>query len=893
VELHDLGPLEITDAAGTRPVGGARLEAALALLLIHAGETVGPDALAEALWGERGVERSAGTLDSHVWRLRRALEPDRERGAPSAVLRKETGGYRLVVPPERIDSVRYARAAAEAAPLLAAGDAAGALDRAEAVAPLWRGRPFGTAADEPWASAAVARLEEVRGALRETHIAALLATGGHEAALAALETALAEEPLRERLWTFRMRALRAVGRRSEALAAYARARAALVEELGIEPGPELRAAHAEVLREEEPAPVAFGAAPPLPRLHSRTIGRAAELAEVRALLAANPLVTLTGAAGCGKTRLAVEAAAAHPDGAWFVDLTSATSDTVVDAAASALELSVSASAGDPIDVLRRAATGRLLVLDNCEHVLDAAADLADGLVGSGATLLATSREPLEVAGERVLGLLPLPADAAVELFLDRLAAPPASLTRVREIAEAVDGLPLALELAAGRAGAYTLDEVAAQVRADASALSRVGRGRGRSHHRTVREAIDSSYRDLPAHLAAVHRAVGAVPGPFSAALAEGLVGEDVTDALAELAHRSLLTSLGPARTGGASRFAQLATVRGHALHLAERAGEHSRRDEWVERLARSRPAPGSHRHVGWYRAVADDLAAVRATLHHTLVEAPSATGVAVAARLWMFWSFHGGALEGPRWLRAAAGLELGERAERAAVLVDLGCADVVQGRPAGRESIRAGIATGLGDDTGLVAAALTVSAGVLARVEDLEVLTEVAAAVAELAPGTVQARHVELIRRTIAGPTPELVGRYAALHETALAEDDLFVGWQSAANAARLLVAAGRAAEAVPLARAAVRTSAEAGLRDNAYALEVYGAALGLAGEPTAALRVFGAVEAQHRGAGVPWPREPQVAELLTALRARLGPAGDRLRAEGARATLLELAQGA
>ena len=814
MRLRDLGPLQVERAGTAQAVGGARLEAALALLLIHAGQAVSADALAEAMWGGQGGTRSATTLDSHIWRLRKVLEPERAPGSPPTVLLREPGGYRLVVAADRIDSARYAALAAEAGELLAGGAAARALQCAEEAGALWRGRPYGAAADRPWAAAATAGLEEIRGRLRETHVGALLATGAAERALTELEAALAEEPLRERLWASRMVAYRDLGRRSDALATYAAARAALVDELGIEPGPELRALHAQLLRDDAGARRP-SATHTLPATRSRLVGRDRELAAVLARLGADPLCTLVGPAGCGKTRLAVEAARqaapGYPDGAWFVDLTSASPDRVLDTVASTLGLPLSGPA-DPTEALRRYTSARrmLVVLDNCEHVLDAAAELVDALLVGGSTLsvLATSREPLEVDGEQVVGLTPLPVPAAVELFLERLDTPPPAdaLDSVREIVAAVDGLPLALELAAGRARAFTLTEIAADVRVDASALSRVGRGR--THHRTVREAIDSSYRDLPRPLAALHRAVGAVPGPFTAELAAGLVAADVTNAVAGLAHRSLLTPLGPARAGGASRFAQLATVRGHANHLAERAGEDPAgpRNAWVARLVCARPALGSARHVGWYGALDDDLAALRATLQHTLVEAPSATGVAVAARLAVYWGFRGMAREGERWMRTAvdacaADPELGRRAERAAVHVDLGTCWTVQGRPA------EGCA------------------------------------------------------------------------------------WLAAANAARLLLAGGRAAEALTWSRAAVRTSVEAGLRDNAYVLEVHGAALGRAGEAAAALRVFGAVEAQHRGAGVPWPWDESVGALLTAMTARLGrAAAERAREEGARATLAELA---
>jgi DNA-binding SARP family transcriptional activator len=503
VRFRDLGPLQVERAGTAQAVGGARLEAALALLLIHAGQAVSADALAEAMWGGKGGTRSATTLDSHIWRLRKVLEPERAPGSPPTVLRREPGGYRLVVAADRIDSARYAALAAEAGELLAGGAAARALQCAEEAGALWRGRPYGAAADRPWAAAATARLEEIRGRLRETHVGALLATGAAERALTELEAALAEEPLRERLWASRMVAYRDLGRRSDALATYAAARAALVDELGIEPGPELRALHAQLLRDDAGARRP-SATHTLPATRSRLVGRDRELAAVLARLGADPLCTLVGPAGCGKTRLAVEAARqaapGYPDGGWFVDLTSASPDRVLDTVASTLGLPLSGPA-DPTEALRRYTSARrmLVVLDNCEHVLDAAAELVDALLVGGSTLsvLATSREPLEVDGEQVVGLTPLPVPAAVELFLERLDTPPPAdaLDSVREIVAAVDGLPLALELAAGRARAFTLTEIAADVRVDASALSRVGRGR--THHRTVREAIDSSYRDLP------------------------------------------------------------------------------------------------------------------------------------------------------------------------------------------------------------------------------------------------------------------------------------------------------------------------------------------------------------------------------------------------------------
>ena len=934
LRFRDLGPLAVERAGEARPVIGARLESALALLLIHAGHLVGTDALSEAMWGEQGIRRSTKTLGSHIWRLRQLLEPHRVANSPSEVLIREPGGYRLTALAQQIDSVRYAALAAEAGELLAAEESARALDRAEEALALWRGRPYGEASDQQWARAAVARLEEIRGRLRETLIEALLGTGALGRALDELEVALAEEPLRERLWAFRMIAYRDSGRRSAALATYAAARAALVEELGIEPGPQLRALHAELLHDGPDDPVGTAAVATeastsgqtphpeepqgtqtLPTAHGRLIGREHDLDAVLGLLGPGRLVTLVGAAGCGKTRLAVEVArratARYPDGVWFIDLTSASADRVVDTVTSTIEVPIGV-AGDPVEALRRHTGSRrmLMVLDNCEHVVDAAAELVDALRldSSRLAVLASSREPLEVDGEQVLGLAPLPPPAAVELFLERLDTPPPeeSLTSVHEIAAAVDGVPLALELAAGRARVYTLAEIASQVRADASSLSGVGRRRGNSHRRTVRDAIDSSYRALPTPLATLHRAIGAVPGPFTPRLAAGLVGADVTDAIADLAHRSLLMPLGPAQPGGVSRFAQLAMVRGHANHVAERADEDpaTARDAWVQRLVHARPAMGSTRNVAWRRALDDDLAALRATLEHTLVDAPSAMGVALAARLGRYWAFSGMALEGERWMQTAADAcaadpGLGRRADRATLRVEVGTRKVVRGLvAAGHEQIRAGIAEGegvTGDDAVLLCTSLAAAGGMLAHADNGELLAELSAVTRRTAAGSaaldVAVRHVELVHATITKPGLELVPQYVALYRDACAEDNLYTAWLAAENAARLLLAADRAIDAVTWARAAVRASAAAGQRSNVHVLEIYGAALGRTGAHAAALRVLGALESQQRTASVVLPRDHELAALVTALTSAVGAAAaEKAREEGAHATMAELA---
>jgi hypothetical protein len=252
---------------------------------------------------------------------------------------------------------------------------------------------------------------------------------------------------------------------------------------------------------------------------------------------------------------------------------------------------------------------------------------------------------------------------ACELFLERLGTADdpddATLERVARICRAVDGVPLAIELAAARARAYSLDEIAAQVTEDASTLGRIGRGPA-GHHRTVRFAVEQSYRTLSAEEAALHRAVAVVPGPFTADVAAALVRRpvgEVRTVLARLVHCSLLVPLGPLGAGRPSRFAQLAIVRGHAAHsgdATETAELVAARDAWVGGLVDAAPRLGDAAEPDWFAALDDDLAALRATLQHCLADAPSALGVRVASRLGLYWYYRGMMVEARQWQERAA-----------------------------------------------------------------------------------------------------------------------------------------------------------------------------------------------------------------------------------------------
>ncbi|WP_448639680.1 AfsR/SARP family transcriptional regulator [Geodermatophilus sp. URMC 63] len=953
LSFRDLGPLEVSRGGEPVALGGARLAAALSLLLLYAGRQVSVDALTEAVWGADSPARSPSTLDSHVWRLRKALEPGRRPGVPSAVLLREPGGYRLVADPATIDSRLFPGLAADARALLAAGRPHEAARAAEQALALWRGRPYPTVADESWATAAVARLQELRDQVRELLAEALLAGGAPERALLEVGAAVAETPLRERLWSLRMLAQHRLGRPEEALRSYRQVRAVLREELGLEPGPELRELHGRILAEDPtlagpPAAARAGPAVPLPRrgppegtaaprpahLPHRTaslVGRERELAELTGLVTRARLVSLVGAAGCGKTRLAIEVARAvadrFPDGVWFVDLTAAgDAVTVLSTVVSALGFAP-ADTDRPADALRASLRDRraLLVLDNCEQVLDPVADLVDDwLAGSGAlTVLATSREPLEVAGERLhrLGPLPLPEDddvtssPAVALLLDRLAAAGADredlglLSAVVRIATAVDGVPLALELAAARARAFSLDEIAHQVTADPSSLARPGRGS--DHHRTVRAAIEQSVALLPDDEAELHRAASVLPGPFTVAVAGAVLGGPgaeprpgtvTADLVARLVHRSLLVPLGPARPGGPSRFVQLATVRGHAAHAAgaDAAALRRRRDGWTNALTVAKPPLGRVAESAWFDALDDDLPTLRATLQHLLVEAPSAEGVRLAGRLGTFWYFRGKTIEGRTWAERALAVEhLADPVSAALVRLTL-AHHLSSGGQDDLAAAHLAVATGLlegspGTRSRSVAEVQTLLAHALVVAGALEPARAVAAAVAAAARADSGDADLDLLARTCAtlvdsgsGVLPG--GRLPALHRRALALGNVHVALLVAGVAVVAAIRSGDAATALSWSDRMIAHRLVLGTSDGPVALELRGVATAMAGRPQEAVRLLSAARTQAGRNGLRWPAFGATPDVLREVTAALDPgAAERARVDGARLTLADV----
>lgn len=583
-----LGPLEVHDGDAPVPVGGPRPRAVLAVLLASRGRVVSTDVLVDVLWGEAPPRTADHTLRTYVSRLRRVLG-DR--------LVTRDGGYLLDVPPESVDACRFEHLAA----------AGGGVPALTAALDLWRGPAYAGQADLGPVRGEARRLEEARASAREALVAALVAAGAAAEATAAGEALVADEPYREGAWALLVRALVAAGRPAEALTAYRRAAAAL-DELGLEPSPVLRAAQAEALRagvpaadpaRTTPAPAPAPSAPPVPVPPTSLVGRDADLERIAALLATAPLVTLVGPGGVGKTRLALaaalERAARHVGGCRVIELAPIRDPAAVPAAvAAALELT--AEAGTAETALRRAGTRDLLiVLDNCEHVIDAVAGVVETMLGRGPAvrLLATSRERLGVGGEHVHVVNPLPVHgpraAAHLLFVERARAaggarawpgPAPSAELVERIVNRLDGLPLAIEMAAARTATLGLAEVADLLDAELDTLQDPRR-RVDPRHRTLGAVIrwseallDDAERQA---CAAWPVFAGAVPLDDAVAVVgtrpevvESLTGRSLLalDATRRTARYRMLQTVRATVTGpGESRWAAL--ERRHAGHYAD------------------------------------------------------------------------------------------------------------------------------------------------------------------------------------------------------------------------------------------------------------------------------------------------------------------------------------
>ncbi|MEU8601752.1 AfsR/SARP family transcriptional regulator [Streptomyces parvulus] len=711
VRYRILGTTQVLRPDGTAvPLGGARLRALLTVLALRAGRAVPAGLLVEEVWGGDPPADATGALQALVGRLRRAI------GAQAVA--SADGGYRLTAAPDDVDLHRFDRLVGEGARALADGDPAKAAVPLDDALALWRGPAL---ADLPDRTAEAARWETRHlDALRARHTAAL-DLGEAERSLPELTALCDARPLDEPLQALRLRALRDTGRTAEALAAYASVRHLLADRLGTDPGPGLRALHGELLAPGEPvgpsapsgsrpAP-AEGAAPPAspgsrpapaeaprapaPRrrgnLRARLtsfVGRDADIESLRADLATARLVTLLGPGGAGKTRLSQEAAEGAgdtaPDGVWLAELAPVDDpDAVPEAVLTALGARETVLYGAGAEEMRAAGAERLataverlvehcgrrrmlIVLDNCEHVVDAAARLTEELLARcpHLTVLATSREPLGVPGESLRPVEPLPEPAALRLLADRGAAarpgfrPDAdedTAAACAEICRRLDGLPLAIELAAARLRMLTPRQIADRLD-DRFRLLSSGSRTVLPRQQTLRAVVDWSWDLLDAAEREVLGRLSVFAGGCDLTAAEAVCGPAALDALGSLVDKSLVVAapVTDRQTGEEMRYRLLETV-------AEYAGE--RLDEAGGRAAAERA------HLTHYREFArttdpllrgpHQLAAIerlereyenlRTALRHAIADRDEQEALCLSLSLVWYWQMRDLRVEARNW----------------------------------------------------------------------------------------------------------------------------------------------------------------------------------------------------------------------------------------------------
>ncbi|MGY1829485.1 AfsR/SARP family transcriptional regulator [Geodermatophilus sp. SYSU D01180] len=688
-----LGPVEVWRDGQLLAPQSPRHRAVLAALLVDAGRTVPVDLLVDRVWSGQPPTAVSATLQSIVSRLRRELEPDVTGGRWTLLVTREPG-YRLEVAPEDVDAFRFAQLLRSARDLAARGDAEAARAAVAEGLALWRGPAYADVA-ATFAAEESERLEQLRLAARELAAELDLRLGRHAEIVDDVRELLRAEPLREGLRASLMLALYRSGRQAEALEVYDEGRRLLADGLGVDPGRPLQSLYEQILRQDPalagPAPAPAPAAPapepaptppapptvralgPLPVPLTAFVGRTAELGRLAAALSGQRLVTLVGPGGSGKTRLALEAARRRPAGsppAALVELAGVEDPELV-AGQVATVLGVTLAGGDPLGAVATALQDRplLLVLDNCEHVVDAAAAVCAALLPRCPELqvLATSREPLGLPGEAVLPCGPMPADApgsdAERLFLDRarLAAPhladPSAedLGHVRELVAALDGLPLAVELAAACLTTLPLAEVAGRVD-DRFALLSGGWRTAVPHQRTLAATVQWSVDLLaPAELA-VFQAVSVLPGTFGPDLVEAVAGPEVDGRALELLRVLVAKSL-VELDHAAGRYRMLETLRQYAEQALDQAASRRLRDRLtgfaVALTERLEPTLRSPQWTESARRLDAEQPALRAALGHALATGQGEAALRIGGALGWYWYRRGHVQEGRRWLAAA------------------------------------------------------------------------------------------------------------------------------------------------------------------------------------------------------------------------------------------------
>ncbi|QES50394.1 AfsR family transcriptional regulator [Streptomyces venezuelae] len=702
-------------------LGGARLRALLTALALRPGRAVPAEVLVAEVWGGSGdadatpPADAVAALQALVGRLRRAVG--------HAAVASGGRGYRLAADREDIDLFRFEDLARAAGRALAADDPGRAEDLYGEALALWRGPAL---ADLPDAGAEAARWETVRMDARRGRLTAAVALGRADRVLPELTALCAERPLDEPLQALRIRALRETGRPAEALAAYEEVRRDLAARLGTDPGPGLRELQTELLNPPGPRDPAAPAAPagvgpggpggpaaPAGNLRARLttfVGREDDIRVIGQDLARARLVTLLGPGGAGKTRLSQEAAEAHggggaaagsggagwPDGVWLIELAPVDDpDDVAEAtlaalgaretklrggAADELRALTDRTGDDPLERLVEFCAGRrlLLLLDNCEHVIGAAARLAEELLVRcpGVRILATSREPLGVPGELLRPVDPLPDPVALRLLQDRGAAARPGFSVAEDPAAAVeicrrlDGLPLAIELAAARLRLLSPRQIADRLD-NRFRLLTSGSRTVLPRQQTLRAVVDWSWDLLDEHERTVLRRLSVFAGGCDLAAAEavcaapvagGATGApaDVAGQLGALVDKSLVVATPTAE--GEMRYRLLETVGEYAAErLAETPGDKTDTERrhlvHYRELARTtEPLFRGRRQRAAARTIATEYENLRTALRRAIAAGEADEALCLVHSLVWYWHMHDLRTESRHWSDATAAL---------------------------------------------------------------------------------------------------------------------------------------------------------------------------------------------------------------------------------------------
>ena len=672
-----LGPLEAHQQGETVETGAPKQRLLLAVLLLSANEVVSREAAIDCLWDADPPSRAEAALQVYIHNLRRVLGRDRiaTRGT-GYLLRAETG---------EIDALVFEQRLAEGRAALAAGDALRAKGALDGALELWQGEALAGLPFVRFVAVERERLGELRLVADELRNEARLALGDHVELVPELSTFVAQHPYRELAWSQLMLALYRAGRQADALDAYRRAHAKLGEELGVEPSPRLRELERAILRhdpslalERSGGEVLHDAA----ACHASRRARRPEIAAVSALFESGArLVTLVGPGGVGKTRLGIataqEVGEASADGAAFVDLASLADATLVPSA-----LASTLGVADEGDTVRGAIAARLagsdlfLVLDNFEHVQDAAPAVAELLAGAARLrILVTSRTPLQLQGEHVFAVPPLeiPREGirfdelaqndSVAVFLARARAVDRSseLTErnapfVAEICRLLDGIPLALELAAARTRVLTPEQIVSRIARPLELLT----GGARDlpvRHQTLRATIDWSYELLTPAQQTLFGRLSVFAGGCSLEAVETVCAPDLDSLSALLDHSLLRREQGP---GGEPRFRMLATIRDYAaerLAASDRAPLRKRHaDHFLETAERMREiiAGSGAREAEFLAELEQDHDNYRAALRWAQEAGDNGTLLRLVTALRLFWMVRGHLAEGRSWYRDRA-----------------------------------------------------------------------------------------------------------------------------------------------------------------------------------------------------------------------------------------------